>query len=107
MISIRHPRRFETRYAHMSRFAPGMYVGKPVEQGDVIGYSGSTGLANGPHVHYELIRDGQQVDPLRLQQDSGEPLPASRHAEFEAVKAQFDLLLAGRSANVAAADRDP
>ena len=107
MISIRHPRRFETRYAHMSRFAPGMYVGKHVAQGDVIGYSGSTGLANGPHVHYELIRDGQQVDPLRLQQDSGEPLPASRHAEFEAVKAQFDLMLAGRAANVAAADRDP
>ena len=107
MISIRHPRRFETRYAHMSRFAPGMSVGKHVAQGDVIGYSGSTGLANGPHVHYELIRDGQQVDPLRLQQDSGDPLPASRRAEFEAVKAQFDLLLAGRSANVAAADRDP
>ncbi len=107
MISIRHPRRFETRYAHMSRFAPGMHVGKPVAQGEVIGYSGSTGLANGPHVHYELIRDGQQVDPLRLQQDSGDPLPASRRAEFEAVKAQFDLLLAGRSANVAAADRDP
>ncbi len=107
MISIRHPRRFETRYAHMSRFAPGMYVGKHVAQGEVIGYSGSTGLANGPHVHYELIRDGQQVDPLRLQQDSGDPLPASRRAEFEAVKAQFDLLLAGRSANVAAADRDP
>ena len=107
MISIRHPRRFETRYAHMSRFAPGMYVGKPVVQGEVIGYSGATGLANGPHVHYELIRDGQQVDPLRLQQDSGDPLPASRRAEFEAVKAQFDLLLAGRSANVAAAGRDP
>ncbi len=107
MISIRHPRRFETRYAHMSRFAPGIGVGEHVEQGQLIGYSGSTGLANGPHVHYELIRDGQQVDPLRLQQDSGDPLPAERHTEFEAVKAQFDLLLAGRSANLAAADRDP
>jgi murein DD-endopeptidase MepM/ murein hydrolase activator NlpD len=107
MISIRHPRRFETRYAHMSRFAPGIGVGSRVVQGQLIGFSGSTGLANGPHVHYELIRDGQQVDPLRLQQDSGDPLPASRRAEFEAVKAQFDLLLAGRSANVAAADRDP
>jgi murein DD-endopeptidase MepM/ murein hydrolase activator NlpD len=107
MISIRHPRRFETRYAHMNRFAPGIGVGSNVVQGQLIGFSGSTGLANGPHVHYELIRDGQQVDPLRLQQDSGDPLPASRRAEFEAVKAQFDLLLAGRSANVAAADRDP
>jgi murein DD-endopeptidase MepM/ murein hydrolase activator NlpD len=107
MISIRHPRRFETRYAHMSRFAPGIGVGDKVVQGQLIGFSGSTGLANGPHVHYELIRDGQQVDPLRLQQDSGDPLPASRRAEFEAVRAQFDLLLAGRSANVAVADRDP
>jgi murein DD-endopeptidase MepM/ murein hydrolase activator NlpD len=107
MISIRHPRTFETRYAHMSRFAPGIGVGSHVVQGQLIGYSGSTGLANGPHVHYELIRDGQQVDPLRLQQDSGEPLPSARHADFEAVKAQFDLLLAGRSANIAVADRDP
>ena len=107
MISIRHARRFETRYAHMSRFAPGIRVGTRVDQGQLIGFSGATGLANGPHVHYELIRDGQQVDPLRLQQDSGEPLPSSKHAEFEAVKAQYDLLLAGRSANVAVADRDP
>lgn len=107
MISIRHARRFETRYAHMSRFAPEMHVGKHVAQGQLIGFSGSTGLANGPHVHYELIRDGQQVDPLRLQQDSGDPLPASRRAEFEAVMAQYDLLLAGHSVNVAAADRDP
>ena len=107
MISIRHPRSFETRYAHMSRFASGMYVGKTVGQGDVIGYSGSTGLANGPHVHYELIRNGGQVDPLRLQQDSGRPLPADKHAEFEAIMAQYDLLLAGRATSIAAADRDP
>ena len=107
MVSIRHPGSFETRYAHMSRFAPGISVGKYVEQGQIVGYSGSTGLANGPHVHYELIKNGQQVDPLRLQQDSGEPLPRERHAEFEAVKAQFDLLLAGHSANVAVASRDP
>ena len=107
MISIRHPRSFETRYAHMSRFARGMHVGKHVVQGEVIGYSGSTGLANGPHVHYELIRNGQQVDPLRLQQDSGRPLQADRHAEFEAVKAEYDRLLAGRASRIAVAARDP
>jgi len=106
-VSIRHPGSFETRYAHMSRFAPGIKVGKHVEQGELIGYSGSTGLANGPHVHYELIKNGQQVDPLRLQQDSGRPLPVERHAEFAAIKAQYDLLLAGRAVNVAVADRDP
>jgi len=107
MVSVRHPRGFETRYAHMSRFAPGLYVGKPVDQGELIGYSGSTGLANGPHVHYELIRNGQQVDPLRLQQDSGEPLHASRHAEFEAIMAQYDLMLSRGLANTVVADRDP
>jgi murein DD-endopeptidase MepM/ murein hydrolase activator NlpD len=107
MISIRHPRSFETRYAHMSRFARGMHVGKHVVQGEVIGYSGSTGLANGPHVHYELIRNGQQVDPLRLQQDSGRPLPVERHAEFEAVRAEYDRLLAGRASASVVADRDP
>jgi murein DD-endopeptidase MepM/ murein hydrolase activator NlpD len=107
MVSIRHAGSFETRYAHMSRFAPGLKVGYPVDQGDVIGYSGSTGLANGPHVHYELIRHGEQVDPLRLQQDSGRPLPAERHAEFEAIMAQYDLLLSGRAVSVAVAGRDP
>jgi murein DD-endopeptidase MepM/ murein hydrolase activator NlpD len=107
MVSIRHPGSFETRYAHMSRIAPGISVGTYVEQGQLIGYSGSTGLANGPHVHYELIKNGQQVDPLRLQQDTGQPLPAERRAEFEAVKAQYDAMLAHRQAAVAAADRDP
>jgi murein DD-endopeptidase MepM/ murein hydrolase activator NlpD len=107
MISVRHPRSFETRYAHMSRFARGMHVGKHVVQGEVIGYSGSTGLANGPHVHYELIRNGQQVDPLRLQQDSGRPLPVDRHAEFEALKAEYDRLLAGHTPRTAVAARDP
>ena len=107
MVSIRHPGSFETRYAHMSRLASGIRPGVYVEQGQVIGYSGATGLANGPHVHYELIKNGQQVDPLRLQQDSGEPLPPERHAEFEAIKAQCDLLLAGRPVSVAVADRDP
>ncbi len=107
MVSIRHAGSFETRYAHMSRFARGLSVGVYVNQGDVIGYSGATGLANGPHVHYELIRNGQQVDPLRLQQDSGRPLPADRHAEFEAIMARYDLLLAGRTAGIVAADRDP
>jgi len=58
-------------------------------------------------VHYELIRNGAQVDPLRLQQDSGEPLPANRRAEFDAIKSQYDVLLSGRAAGVAAADPDP
>lgn len=107
MVSIRHPGSFETRYAHMSRLASGIRPGVHVEQGQVIGYSGSTGLANGPHVHYELIKNGQQVDPLRLQQDSGEPLLSERHAEFEAVKAQFDLMLAGSAVSVAVAERAP
>ncbi len=107
MVSIRHNRGFETRYAHMSRFAPNLRVGSRVVQGQLIGYSGATGLANGPHVHYELIRNGAQVDPLRLQQDSGEPLPANRRAEFDAIKSQYDVLLSGRAAGVAAADPDP
>jgi hypothetical protein len=58
-------------------------------------------------VHYELIRNGEQVDPLRLQQDSGRPLPESRHAEFEAQKAEYDLILSGRHSGVVAAVRDP
>jgi murein DD-endopeptidase MepM/ murein hydrolase activator NlpD len=74
-VEIRHPNGFVTRYGHMSRFAPGISVGSRVGQGDVIGYVGSTGLATGPHLHYEMLRHGKHVDPLSVDLPAGDPVP--------------------------------
>ena len=76
LVEIRHKNGFTTRYGHLSRFASGFRVGSPVRQGEVIGYVGSTGLATGPHLHYEMLRSGRHVDPLSAVLPSGgEPVP--------------------------------
>lgn len=66
LVEVRHPNGFSTRYAHLSAISPAIHPGKPVRQGEVIGYVGMTGLATGPHLHYEVLSRGQAVDPLRL-----------------------------------------
>jgi murein DD-endopeptidase MepM/ murein hydrolase activator NlpD len=65
LVEVRHPNGYSTRYAHLSRIAPGMYENRPVRQGEVVGYVGATGLATGPHLHYEVHVNGRAVDPLR------------------------------------------
>jgi len=64
MVVVDHGYGLETRYAHMSRWA--VRVGQTVKRGDLLGYVGSTGLSTGPHLHYEVLRDGRAVDPLRF-----------------------------------------
>lgn len=75
-VVIAHANGFTTRYGHMSRFSAGIRVGSRVSQGDVIGYVGMTGLATGPHLHYEMIRNGTHVDPLAVDLPNGDPIPA-------------------------------
>ena len=65
-VKIRHNGTYETLYAHMSKFAKGVVVGTAVRQGQTIGYVGSTGLSTGPHLHYEVIKDGKHVNPLTV-----------------------------------------
>ncbi len=65
-VKIRHNGSYETLYAHMSRFAKGVVVGSTVKQGQTIGYVGSTGLSTGPHLHYEIIKDGKHVNPMTV-----------------------------------------
>ncbi len=64
MVVIDHGYGLETRYAHMSRYVA--RVGQAVKRGDLLGLVGSTGLSTGPHLHYEVLRDGRPVDPLRF-----------------------------------------
>jgi murein DD-endopeptidase MepM/ murein hydrolase activator NlpD len=93
MVGIRHPKGIETRYAHMQGVGAGIHSGVRVRQGQVIGYVGMTGVANGPHVHYEFLKNGRHVNPRRADLGDGEPVPAARRAEFETVRAGFDRLL--------------
>ena len=66
LVEIRHANNFKSRYGHLSRFAKGLYVGKRVKSGDLIGYLGSTGLSTGPHLHFELHKNGVPINPLRV-----------------------------------------
>lgn len=75
LVEIRHPNGFITRYAHLSRFRAGHGIGTRVRQGEVIGYVGATGLVTGPHLHYEMIRSGRQIDPLAVDLPAGDPVP--------------------------------
>ncbi len=65
-ICIRHNSEYRTAYAHLKKFAPGLYPGRRVRQGEVIGYVGSTGSSTGPHLHYEVIYNGKRINPLNL-----------------------------------------
>jgi len=82
-VQIRHPNGFVTRYAHMRGFRSGIVVGSRVRQGDVIGYVGSTGLATGPHLHYEMLRGGRHIDPLSVDLPAGDPVPADDRSRWE------------------------
>lgn len=93
MVSIRHVKGIETRYAHLSRLAAGIAPGVRVEQGQVIGRSGSSGLSTAPHVHYEFLKNGRQIDPTAGDVGEGAPVPESRRQEFEAVRYHYDRLL--------------
>jgi len=74
LVVLKHNGKFESAYGHLSRFASGMGKGKRVNQGDVIGYVGSTGMATGPHLHYELRVDGVQRDPAKVVLPSAPPI---------------------------------
>lgn len=75
MVEIRHANGFVTRYAHLNGFASGAPLGGRVVQGQTIGYVGSTGQATGPHLHYEMRRNGSAVDPLNVDIPAGDPIP--------------------------------
>jgi murein DD-endopeptidase MepM/ murein hydrolase activator NlpD len=64
LIVIEHGFGFQSRYAHLSKLEPGIYAGKKVKRGQLIGYSGRSGVVEGPHLHYEIIKDGKAVDPI-------------------------------------------
>jgi len=92
-IIIRHANGYETSYNHQSAFAKGIQVGVRVRQGQVIGYLGQTGLATGPHLHYELIVNGTKVDPMRVRLPVGKVLKGDDLVAFKRERERIDDLL--------------
>ncbi len=84
VVEIAHSGGVVTRYGHMSRFANGLSRGQKIDQGQVIGYVGSTGLATGPHLHFEYIERGVYLDPQKAMRraEPGAPIPANERAIF-------------------------
>lgn len=91
-IRIRHANGYETAYAHMSRFAGGMRSGARVRQGQVIGYVGNTGRSTGPHLHYEVMLRGNQVNPMTLRVANGRNLEDRALELFMLERERIDTL---------------
>ena len=93
-VVIQHTKSISTAYGHMSRFVKGQHVGEHVRQGEVIGYVGMTGLATGPHLHYEFRVNGVQRNPQTVTLPKPQPLPGAELARFESqvVKPQLARL---------------
>ena len=91
-IKIKHNSTYETIYAHMKNFARGIKEGLRVKQGQIIGYVGSTGKSTGPHLHYEVVKNGKKINSQTLKLPSGKILKNKERKVFEVVKIKSDVL---------------
>jgi murein DD-endopeptidase MepM/ murein hydrolase activator NlpD len=95
VIELAHSSGVVTRYGHLSRFATGLVAGQKIDQGQVIGYVGRTGLATGPHLHFEYIERGVYIDPQKAMRRAapGTPVPAAERASFNQLAASMTARL--------------
>ena len=91
-IKIKHNSTYTTIYAHMSKFAKGLKKKVRVKQGQIIGYVGSTGKSTGPHLHYEVIKNGKKINSQTLKLPSGKILKKKNRKLFEMEKIRTDVL---------------
>lgn len=89
IVRIQHNRTYRTYYLHLSKFAKGVHPGIHVEQGQVIGYVGTTGRSTGPHLHYEVRKNGNPINPLTMDLPSSESIPDSLMEEFKKVRDDY------------------
>lgn len=92
-VKIRHNSVYTTGYLHLSRFGKGIAPGVRVQQGQVIGYVGSTGMATGPHLDFRVWKSGHPMNPLHLESPSVEPIDSASRPAFELAVHQQDSIL--------------
>ncbi|MEI6683647.1 MAG: peptidoglycan DD-metalloendopeptidase family protein [Bacteroidota bacterium] len=92
-ISIRHNSVYTTTYAHLSGYAKGLKPGSRVQQGEVIGYVGSSGLATGPHLDFRVYRNGSPTDPLKLESPPSKPVDPKELLKFKQLVQKMNLEL--------------
>lgn len=107
VVDIRHPNGYVTRYGHLQRFAPGMRLGARVGIGKTIAYVGMTGLATAPHLHFEVIVNGSQLDPRLALRDrgAGDPVPDADRGAFDLTRDALMAALARAPLNTTVATR--
>ena len=93
-VSIKHNSTYLTAYGHMSKFGRNIRSGVRVTQGEIIGYVGSTGMSTGPHLHYEVIKNGKRVNSQRLKLPTGKVLNNKARNKFEVERIKIDVRLA-------------
>lgn len=107
-LKIQHNAKYASAYAHLSRYASGVSPGKHVKQGQIIAYVGMTGAATGPHLHYEILVNNEQVNPANVKFKTGNVLQGRELAAFRANMNQIESRLAsvGRGKTVAMASEE-
>jgi murein DD-endopeptidase MepM/ murein hydrolase activator NlpD len=100
-VKIQHSGGWATAYAHLSRWSPKLRPGSRVRQGQVIAYVGSTGSSTGPHLHYEVMRNGAKLNPKGAKIPQGSALSGRNLAAFRAEKHRIDQMLTGKGARIA------
>jgi murein DD-endopeptidase MepM/ murein hydrolase activator NlpD len=95
LVVIGHAEGYETRYGHLNGFGKGIRSGAPVRQGQVVGYVGMTGLATGPHLHYEVRKYGTPTNPLRLNPPRRSPVKQAYLPRFAQVRDSLKTVMAG------------
>jgi murein DD-endopeptidase MepM/ murein hydrolase activator NlpD len=103
-LIINHSNGYATAYGHLSRFVVGLHHGSRVRQGQVVAYSGNTGLTTGPHLHYEIRIDNKQVNPLRVKMAEGRKLNGKELREFLDQRLKMDAKIAAMPLETKVAD---
>ena len=93
-LRIRHANGLETGYGHLSRYGSGIRAGQRVSQGQVVAYVGTTGASTGPHLHYEIWRGGQRINPSGIRTSEGTVLAGADLNAFRAEKTRIDRIIA-------------
>lgn len=89
-VQIKHNPDYSTAYGHASRFNKKFHVGSKVKQGDIVAYVGTTGRSTGPHLHFEVLYKGSQINPAKVKATSGIRLAGKELARFQSAKGEID-----------------